>query len=160
MQAEIAGADVILNACSSVSEAIDVARRLVNIPCVKIDEPMAEEAVKLGKCIAVFGTVGTTLDPSCRLIASTAKRMGKDVTITPYLVEGAFKILSEEKNPEKHNQLVLDVINKFESKHDVIVLAQLSMTILVPLLQNLGKPVLYSANTGVERVKEVLNQCK
>lgn len=160
MQAEIAGADVIFNACSSVAEAIDVARKLVNIPCLKIDEPMAEEAVMRGERIAVFGTVGTTLNPSSRLIESTAKRIGKVVEVTPYLVEGAFKILSEEKNPEKHNQLVLEVIHKVQSKHDVIVLAQASMTILVPHLQNLGKPVLYSAKSGVERVREVLNQCK
>jgi Asp/Glu/hydantoin racemase len=160
MQAETAGADVVLNACSSVEEAIDVAKRMVNIPCLKIDEPMAEEAVKQGEKIAVFGTVGTTLNPSTRLIETTAIRMGRVIEVTPYLVEGAFKILVEEKNPEKHNQMVLEVIHQVESKHDVIVLAQASMAILIPHLQGLGKPVLYSSKTGIERVKKVLYQCR
>lgn len=160
LQAQTTGADVVLNACSSVAEAIDVARSLTSIPCLKIDEPMAEEAVMLGKSIAVFGTVGTTLAPSSRLIESTAKKLGRDVTVHQYLVDGAFQVLTEEKNPEKHNQMVLDLIRKVEKDHDVIVLAQGSMTILIPYIQNLGKPVLYSLKSGILKVKEVLEQCK
>lgn len=158
--AEAMGANVILNACSSVGEAFDIARQTVNIPTVKIDEPMAEIAATVGRKVAVFGTVSTTLAPSCRLIEETARNMGKEVEVTPYLIDGAFEVLSEEKNPEKHNRMVLDKIYEVEASYDVIVLAQASMSILVPHLQNLGKPVLYSLKTGVQRVKEVLEQCK
>lgn len=158
LQAQTAGADVVLNACSSVAEAIDVARGLASIPCIKIDEPMAEEAVMRGKSIAVFGTVGTTLAPSTRLIEATAKKLKKEVSVHSYLVDGAFQVLAEEKNPEKHNQMVLDLIRKVEKEHDVIVLAQCSMSVLIPFVQDLGKPVLYSLKSGISRVKEVLEQ--
>jgi len=160
LQAQTAGADVVLNACSSVAEAIDVARGLASIPCVKIDEPMAEEAVMRGKNIAVFGTVATTLAPSTRLIESTAKKLGKEVSVHSYLVDGAFQVLAEEKNPEKHNRMVLDLIRKVEKDYDVIVLAQCSMVVLLPYVQDLGKPVLTSLKSGVSRVKEVLERGK
>lgn len=157
--AEARGADVILNACSSVGEAFSIARQMVNIPTVKIDEPMAEIAVTKGRKIAVFGTVDTTLIPSCRLIEETARNMGKEIEVTPYLVDDAFRVLAEEKNLEKHNQMVLDKIYEVETNHDVIVLAQVSMAILIPHLKNLNKPILYSLQTGIQRVKEVLEQC-
>ena len=160
LQAEAAGADVVLNACSSVSEAIDTARKLTRIPCVKIDEAMAEEAVELGGRIAVFGTVGTTLSPSARLVEAVASLKGKKVEVRPYLIDGAFKVLAEEKNPEKHNRMVLDTIRRVGPENDVLILAQASMTILMPHLQDMGKPVLYSARSGVERVKKVLEHCR
>lgn len=154
--AEAMGADAILNACSSVGEAFDVARQLVTIPTLKIDEPMAELAVNSGIRIGVYGTVATTLAPSSRLIENTAKRMNKEVTVVPHLVEGAFKVLSEEKNPEKHNDMVLKEINATHGEHDVIILAQASMAILIPYLRDLGKPVLYSLETGIQRLREAI----
>lgn len=69
------GADVILNACSSVGEAFDVARQHVSVPTLRIDEPMAEHAVLSGKRIAVYGTVATTLKPSVQLNLDMAKRI-------------------------------------------------------------------------------------
>ncbi|MCG8402993.1 MAG: aspartate/glutamate racemase family protein, partial [Firmicutes bacterium] len=68
MEAEAMGADIILNQCSSVGEAVDVARKLIKIPYMKVDEPMAEEAVGIGGDISVIATVPTTLGPSVRLI--------------------------------------------------------------------------------------------
>lgn len=154
--AEAMGADAILNACSSVGEAFDVAKQLVTIPTLKIDEPMAELAVNSGTKIGVYGTVATTLAPSSRLIESTARKMKKDVTVVSHLVDGAFKVLSEEKNPEKHNDMVLKEIHATHAEHDVIVLAQASMAILIPYLSDLGKPVLFSLETGIQRLRQVL----
>ena len=73
---ESMGADIILNACSSVGEAFDVAKSITTVPCLKIDQAMAEEAVGAGSNIAVYGTVGTTLDPSARLIKRVAAEKG------------------------------------------------------------------------------------
>src|SRR5687767_5063052 len=46
--AQLAGADAIFNCCSSVGEAADLMRKTVDIPVIKIDEKLAEEAVKTG----------------------------------------------------------------------------------------------------------------
>lgn len=150
------GADVILNVCSSVGAAFDLARQQTDLPTVRIDEPMAEQAVAQGSNIVVYGTVSTTLMPSCELIERTAREAGLPVQVTPYLIDGAFKVLAEEKNPQKHNQMVLEKIFATHGSHDVIVLAQASMAILVPELQQVDKPVLYSLESGVARVRSVL----
>lgn len=46
LEAQDWGAELILNACSSVGEGVDVIRPLLKIPYLKIDEPMARSAVE------------------------------------------------------------------------------------------------------------------
>lgn len=156
MLAEGAGAQLILNACSSVGEAIDILRHLVAIPCLKIDEPMAGQAVAKGSRIAVFGTVKTTLEPSVRLIRQTAKQQQKEVAVDSFLCQEAFAALTVEQNQQKHNTLLNSLIREQEKDYDVLVLAQASMAVLIPELADIKKPILSSPDSGVQRVKEVL----
>jgi len=150
------GADLIFNQCSSVGEAADIAARLVSVPVLKVDAPMAERAVELGTRIAVVATVQSTMQPSCNLIRAKAVAAGKAVDIVEYLVPGALDVLMKEKNREKHNALVLASVRKAESECDVIVLAQGSMTVLLPELADIKKPVLTSPRMGVERARKIL----
>lgn len=156
LAAEAMEADIILNACSSVGEAFDAARSITKVPCLKIDQAMAESAVQSGSRIAVYGTVGTTLDPSARLIERVAATQSKDVTVTKYLVDGAFEILAAG-DVETHNDMVLKKITETGSDHDVLVLAQASMAVLVPRLAHFQQPVLYSLVSGITRLKDCLN---
>ncbi len=156
VEAEALGADCILNQCSSVGEAADIARKQINIPYVKIDAPMAKEAVKIGKNIAVIATAISTIEPSSRLVENTAKEMGKKVKVNRCFAEGAYEALLKENNTEKHNQIVIDTIKKAEKENDVIVLAQGSMYHLLPLLKDVKKPILTSLESGVEQIREVL----
>ena len=151
------GAQVILNQCSSVGEACTIARSMLNVPYVKIDEPMAAKAVELGQKIAVVATVRSTVAPSCKLVEDTAKQMGKEVCVTPYLVDGALDILMKEKDRAKHDRLVLSEIEKAASENDVVVLAQGSMAGMAPLCEHIQKPVLTSPRMAVENVKKVLD---
>jgi Asp/Glu/hydantoin racemase len=150
------GADLIFNQCSSVGEAADIAAKLVSIPVVKVDEAMAEKAVELGSRIAVVATVKSTMKPSCNLVRTKAAEAGKDVEVVECLVEGALDVLMKEKNREKHNALVLEMVKKAESECDVIILAQGSMTVLLPELKDIKKPVLTSPRMGVEKARKVL----
>lgn len=158
-QAASLNPDLIFNQCSSVGEAFDLARRQVTCKTLKIDEPMAEKAVALGSRIAVVATVASTMKPSCDLIRKTAGQMGRKVTVDEYLVDGALDVLMKEKNQEKHNKLCLEAIRKATAEHDVVVLAQGSMTVLLPWLQDMPVPVLTSPRMAVERVKELLEVC-
>lgn len=156
--AQSMGEDLILNQCSSVGESADIVKQTVTCPLLKIDEPMAEEAVQLGTKIGVIATVGSTMKPSCNLIRTKARQAGKAVEMKEYLVAGALDILMKEKNQEKHNELVLKEIKKAEQECDVIVLAQGSMTVMLPYLEGISKPVLTSPRKAVERVKQMLAQ--
>jgi len=154
--AEQQGADLIFNQCSSVGEAAEIAAKTVNVPMLRVDRPMAEKAVQLGKRIAVVATVASTVEPSCAIVRRAAEEAGKDVEIIPYLIDGALDILMKE-GQEKHNKFVLDVLKKCEQEVDVIVLAQGSMTVLIPELGVIEKPVLTSPEMGVLRAKEMLD---
>ena len=155
IQAEEMGVDIILNQCSSVGEAVDVARTMLKIPYLKIDEPMAAEAVKIGGRITVVATLPTTLNPSVALIEKAAIVTGKKVQINRCLVEGAFELLVSGKR-ERHNQMVLETIRSKQESSDVIVLAQGSMICLLPQLSGITVPVLTSPRLGVENVKRRL----
>ncbi|MBP1529099.1 MAG: Asp/Glu/hydantoin racemase [Erysipelotrichaceae bacterium] len=147
--------DLIFNQCSSVGEAFDIARTQADCKTLKIDEPMAEKAISLGSKIGVVATVASTVQPSSDLIRNTAKKCGKDVWVNEYLVDGALDILMSG-DVDKHNKLVIEAIKKAESENDVVVLAQGSMTAILPLLTDIKKPVLTSPRLAVERVKEEL----
>jgi ribosomal protein L18E len=156
-EAENLGADCVLNQCSSLGEAHDIGAKLINIPYVKVDQPMAEEAVKLGKNIALVATAISTVGPSSRVIEKMAKKKKKDIQLNKYLVEGAYEALLIEKNREKHNNLVVETVNKAAEENDVVVLAQGSMLHMLPLLKHIKVPVLNYPESGVEQIREVLN---
>lgn len=154
--AEKNGADLIFTQCSSIGKAVDVAKNLVSIPVVKVDESMAEIAVSKGKRIGIIATVKSTMRPSCDLLLSKAAEAGKEIDVVEYLVDGALDILMKDNNRKKHNELVLEEIRKAETECDVIILAQGSMAVLLPELEGLRIPLLTSPRLGVEKVREVL----
>jgi hypothetical protein len=145
-----------LNQCSSVGEASDVVGRLVDMPIVKIDAPMADEAVKLGSRIAVIATAVSTVEPSSRLVESKAKAAGKNVVVDRCFVEGAYEFLLKTGDKQKHNEMVIAKIKESAESHDVIVLAQGSMYHLIPLIKDLKVPVLTSLETGVAQIRQFL----
>jgi Asp/Glu/hydantoin racemase len=149
------GADIILNACSSVGEATDALRDLIRTPIVKIDESMAQEASAIGSRIGVVATVSTTLDPTVRLIRRKAEERGRSVDVTERIAEGAFEALLSG-NGELHDEILKRTIIELADQVDVVVLAQVSMARLVPALGELRVPVLSSPRSGVEAVKRAL----
>jgi len=158
MHAEEIGADLILNQCSSVGLAVNVARNLINIPYIKVDEQMAEDAVNTGENISLIATVASTVTPSAGLIEEAAENLGKKVNVKRCLVDGALDILIKEKDVKKHNKLVIRAIKKVVPESDVIVLAQGSMIGLLPELKDLGIPVLSSPESGVKRAARMLEK--
>ncbi|GAA2321637.1 aspartate/glutamate racemase family protein [Streptomyces hawaiiensis] len=156
--AEAAGADVIFSACSSVGPAIDVARRLVCVPIVKIDDAMTASAVETADAIGVLATVPTTLPPTRALVEEKARAAGRDITVQERLCEGAFSVLMSGDR-DRHDAMVLDGARALANEVDVIVLAQASMARLAPAIaEAVGKPVLSSPRSGAEDAVRVLNE--
>ncbi len=153
--AQAMGADIILNACSSVGEATDVLRGMIRTPIVKVDETMAEEASRIGSRIGVVATVKTTLEPTTRLIRRKADEHGRRVEITERIAEGAFDALLAG-DAERHDMILKQTILDLAEQVDVVVLAQVSMARLVPALGKTRVPVLSSPRSGVEAVKRAL----
>ena len=151
--AEAAGADIILNQCSSYSECVEWVSQGINIPILTIDGPMAKKANELGKKIAVIVTAVSSLETSVRLI----KKYGDaDTKVTPCFVEGAYEALLVEGDKDKHNALVIAAVEKAAQDHDVIALAQGSMFKLLPMMEHIDKPILASFESGVAQLREAL----
>lgn len=153
--AQAMGADIIVNACSSVGEATDLMRGMIRTPIVKVDEAMAEEASALGARIGVVATVPTTLEPTVRLIRRKAEEHGREIEVTERIALGAFDALLA-RDAAKHDDILRRTIVELADQVDVIVLAQVSMARLVPSLGALCVPVLSSPQSGVASVKRAL----
>ena len=155
--AEEAGADAVLSLCSSLGPTIDIARPFASIPVIKIDDAMTEEAAQSANRIGVMATVPTTLGPTVDLIRSKARKMNKECQIYPTLVDGAFQVLMAGDR-ERHDEMVSEAAHKLASKVDLIVLAQASMTRLVPSLsKGTGLRVLSSPRLAIEYTQRLLN---
>jgi Asp/Glu/hydantoin racemase len=154
---EALGCSAILNQCSSVGEVVDLAAKSVSVPYVKVDEPMAREAVATGARIGVVATAYTTLGPSVRLVESMARKLGKDVKVNPCFAEGAYDALLNEGNKKKHDEIVMATIDKACAENDVVCLAQGSMIGLVDVCKSKRVPVLHSFRSGVAQLRDVLS---
>ena len=154
--AEAAGADLIFSQCSSTREGIECARKMVRIPIVMVDDGMAETAVAMGARIGVVATAAATLKPTASALSQAAKTAGKSIEVKTYLADGALDVLMKEKNREKHDALVLDLLKRAEKENDVIVLAQGSMVTLEPYLSQIAVPVLTSPRLGVQKARSII----
>jgi Asp/Glu/hydantoin racemase len=157
--AQAMNADYILNACSSVGEAVDVLRGMIRTPIVKVDEAMALEASRIGTRIGVVATVKTTLEPTVRLIRKKAAEQKREVTVVERVAEEAFEALLAG-NTERHDEILKRTIVGLADEVDVVVLAQVSMARLVPSLGETRVPVLSSPKSGVKMLIDALQHTR
>nr|WP_294895290.1 aspartate/glutamate racemase family protein [uncultured Pedobacter sp.] len=153
--AEEAGADVILVTCSSIGRAIETAATLSNVPVIRVDQAMADEAVQIGTRIGVIATLPTTLEPTSDLVKRRAQNAGKNVEITSKLCNGAFEALMSG-DAAKHDEMVASALKELMETVDVIVLAQASMARVVDGLSADEKkvPILASPAIAMKKLAE------
>jgi Asp/Glu/hydantoin racemase len=152
-----AGADLVVVTCSSVGPAVDASRGFVSVPLLRIDEPMADEAVRLGARVGVVATLATTLEPTAELVARRAAAAGRQVEVVARVCEGAFEAL-EAGDRERHDELVREGLRRLGAEVDVVVLAQASMARVADTLGEDERrvPLLASPRLGMKRVAELL----
>ena len=152
---EEAGADLIMLACSTFNRAVEYARPMINAPMLQIDRPMMDLAVQVGNAVGLLATLPMTVPSSERLLRLAAEDAKKEIEIKTVLSSEAFEAL-REGNPEKHNAILLDEIDKLSKEVDAIVMAQVSMTALEPRLTKTRVPVYNSGRTGFTKAREIL----
>ena len=155
--AQEAGASAVLVTCSSVGNAVDWSRSFIDIPVYRVDEPMAEAAVRTGARIGVAATLQTTMTPTADLIRTKAGGLGKSVQISTKLCEGAFDA-NIAGDMARHDRIVTEGLQQLLAQSDVIVLAQASMARVADLLppQKDRPPILSSPRLAVEHLAGVL----
>lgn len=155
--AAAAGADYILVTCSSIGKAVEAAAELTGIPVLRVDQPMADQAVASGKRIGVIATLPTTLEPTADLVRRRAAKAGKEIELVEVLCEGAFEALMSG-DAAVHDAKVAAALKTLSSKVDVILLAQASMARVVDTLSSEDRriPILASPPIAMEYLATVL----
>ena len=157
--AQEAGADFILFTCSSIGPAVEAAAMLTKVPVLRVDQPMADQAVQLGKRIGVIATLPTTLEPTSDLVKRRAAAAGKQIVLTNRLCKGAFEALMSG-DAVTHDNIVGDALKELSKEVDVIVLAQASMARVVGTLSDAEKkvPILASPEIAIQHLKTLLTE--
>ena len=147
-----AGCDGILFTCSAFGPAIEAAAAAVDVPTLKPNEAMFDEA--LAQCRAGRGTLGlvATFEPSLAPMAAElmekAKQQGIRVELRTAFAPQAMQDLAEGRAAQHHQKVAAAA----RALHDceVVMLAQFSMAAAAPAVRaELSSPVLSSPDCAV-----------
>ena len=151
------GADHVLVTCSSIGPAVESAAPHFPVPVLRVDQPMADLAVRAGHRIGVIATLATTLNPTVDLVRRRAALAGQPVELVVRLCEGAFESLMAG-DTARHDTLVRTALAELSAQVDVIVLAQASMAQVVetlpPHLRRI--PILASPPLAIDHLATLL----
>jgi Asp/Glu/hydantoin racemase len=155
--AEMSGADAVMVTCSSIGPGVSIGQRLFDLPVIRVDEAMAESAVRMGRKIGVMATLKTTLEPTIALLKEKADDAGIEIEITPSLCDGAFEAVLAG-DTETHDRILTAALKEDMEGVDVVVLAQASMARVVKAMPagSLSMPVLSSPELAVSRARDLM----
>ncbi|MFE7094885.1 aspartate/glutamate racemase family protein [Streptomyces erythrochromogenes] len=139
-----AGPGPVLVTCSTIGATAEALAPALGAPVLRVDRPMAAEAVRTGPRIAVLAALASTLAPTAELLADEAG--GRPVSVHTHLVAGAWESF-EAGDTARYLAQVADAADAVTGA-DVIVLAQASMADAAELVTT-GTPVLTSAGPGL-----------
>jgi Asp/Glu/hydantoin racemase len=149
------GADGILFTCSAFREVIDACIDEFQLPILKPNDAMIEQALDIGRRIAVVATVGPTIPSISGEIEQMARARGRSVELVPYVVEGAFDALAAG-DPAAHDARVAACAREIRDC-DVIVLAQFTLSRAKPAVAAVTDiPVLESPGAAVAKMRSLL----
>lgn len=145
------GAQGILFTCSAFGPCIEaVARRYSDIPVLKPNQAMIDDAVATGKRIGLIASFGPTLQ-------TMPAEFPDSVDLRLALAEGALDALNRGQ-PALHDQLVLASARRLASAGcEIIALSQFSLARASTLVhQETGLPVLTTVASATNAMKNML----
>ena len=150
-------ADGILFSCSAFGPAIDSVSERLDIPVLKPNAPMFEDALSTGAHIGMlttFAPSGPSLEKEFRDLAN---QHGRTVKLTTVLVEDAMSALNEG-NLQTHNRLLARAARQL-CDCDAVMLGQFSTSLaLEDVRRGLTCPVLTSPHSAVKKLKSLLEE--
>jgi Asp/Glu/hydantoin racemase len=149
------GADAILFTCSAFGPAIEAARAALDVPVLKTNESMLDEALSAGTRIGLIATFEPSI-PSLRAeLEALAYEKSTKLFIETRVVPAALTALHAGKFAE-HNRLIADAAA--EMAHcQALILGQFSMASAADSIPvTAGRRVLTSPASAVLRLKQTL----
>jgi len=121
-----AGADAIVCTCSTVGGEAERRGTERGLSVLRVDRPMAEQAVAIGGRIGVVAALESTVEPTTTLIAEVAASRGVDVEVSVWMCDRAWGRF-EVGDIDGYLDSVATVCEAAAGTSDVVVLAQASM---------------------------------
>lgn len=141
----------VLVTCSTIGAVGESLARELGVPVLRVDRPLAADAVRGGPRILVLATVESTLAPTAELLEEEAGKAGRPVSVRTRLVDGAWDRFVAGDTAGCHG-LVAAAADAVTDA-DVIVLAQVSMAGAQDLVTT-AVPVLSSPASGLAAALE------
>lgn len=123
--AKSAGAEGILFTCSAFGEAIELCQRELDIPVLKPNEAMIDEAVTRARRIAIVATFAPAVDSMVEEFAQAARDAGRELQVESFVCPEALDAL-RAGDPARHDTLIRDQVARIQDQ-DLICFAQFSM---------------------------------
>jgi hypothetical protein len=143
-----AGAQVIVCTCSTLGGIAELAPVPEGVSVMRIDRPMAEQAVRSGRRVVVAAALQSTFEPTLALLRQIAAAENRAIDVAQVLCETAWSFFETGE----HSRYVAEIARSIEAaarRRDLILLAQASMAPAAELLGHLGVPVLSSPLLGL-----------
>lgn len=138
---------LVLCTCSTLGPGAESAAELTDIPVLRVDRPMMEEALDKGSRIAVAAALPSTLQPTRDLLERVAAARGAEVEIGEILVEDAWALYAAGDSAG-YAARIAERLRAVAGAYDAVVLAQASMAGAAELLGDIDVPVLASPRLG------------
>lgn len=149
------GADAILFTCSAFGPAIEAARAAVDVPVLKPNEAMLDEALAAGTHIGLIATFQPSLPSLKAELEDLGRARSVKLTIKSRSVPAALAALHEGQ-PDEHDRLIAAAASEMEDC-EAVILCQFSMASAAGCIPTRpGRLVLTSPASAVMRLKRTL----
>lgn len=141
-------AQIIVCSCSTLGPVAESFDADAPIPVMRIDRPMADNAVMLGNHVAVCGAISTALASTMALLQSSARDMDRsNVTLIDHLFASAWKYFQQGDMDAYHREVARGLRGAALTA-DIIILAQASMHGAIAHCPEITIPIWSSPETG------------
>lgn len=141
-------AQVLICTCSTLGPVAEAFDADAPIPVLRIDRPMADQAVLHTRHIAVCGTLATAVSATASLVRSSAEYLKQpSVVVTDHLFLSAWPLF-ERGDLEAYYRTVALGLRGVSMTTELILLAQASMEPAIALCKNIDIPIWSSPETG------------
>lgn len=147
------GARQVVCTCSTVGALAEGMPTQGAFTAARIDRAMADRAMSQGPHVLMVAALASTLGPTQALLAGSAARLQRQVTVTSLCVDGAWACF-EQGDRAGYLARIAQAVRSNAAGADVVVLAQASMAGAADLLQDLHCDVLSSPVLGVAAAVE------
>lgn len=141
------GAHGVLLTCSTLGGAAAAAAARLPVPVLRVDQALADAAVRNGGRVIVLCAAGTTIAPTRDLFENAAMTTGAEVEVR--LVPGAWPLYRAGRETE-YWQAIADAADAAADEGAVVALAQASMAGAARLAN--GTPPLTSPLVGLSAI--------